>query len=278
MGAVMTPADRKRHLRNTTLLLITVALLAWGVRYNEICLENVSFATGWMLFVCVAILLAFNWRKKLSLLGLGKASSWLQFHIYLGWFSSAIFLLHIDFRIPNGVLETFLAGTYVIVFFSGILGLFLSRVIPARLSQRGEPIIYEEIPNAIHQTRLEAEALVFNAVTETNSTTIADYYNRELVSFFNRPRNFFRHIITASRFMHHLNKSMTVMHPYLSESERTYFDNLKILVYKKNNLDAHFSGGSLLKHWIFFHIGLSYSLLIFAIAHALTVHAFVGGI
>lgn len=267
-----------RRLQNTTLVVLAIILMTWAVRYNDICLENVSFATGWLLFGTVVVLLAFNWRKKLSTFTLGKASSWLQFHIYVGWLSAAIFVLHIDFRVPNGLLESALALTFCLVFFSGVFGLVISRIIPARLSQRGDPVIYEQIPGLIHKTRRQAEALVLEAVNETNSTTIADFYNRELINFFNRPRNFFRHLITASRFMHHLNKSMAVMHPYLNQKERQHFESLRILVHKKNDLDAHFSGGAFLKYWVFLHIAMSYSLLIFAIIHLTVVHAFVGGL
>ena len=58
-----------------------------------------QFLSGWILFASVLILTAYNARKKITMLPIGSAASWLQVHIYLGLLSVLLFLLHI---IPGG--------------------------------------------------------------------------------------------------------------------------------------------------------------------------------
>ena len=57
---------------------------------------------GVLLLFLVLALALFNARKKLPFLPLMKAATWLQIHIYAGWFCLFVFLLHIRFRIPSG--------------------------------------------------------------------------------------------------------------------------------------------------------------------------------
>lgn len=268
----------RRRLRNLAFVGIAFAGMLWAVRYNDLCLENVSFMTGWLLMICIIILIAFNWRKQLSIFKLGRASSWLQFHIYVGWLTGLVFMLHLGFKLPNGWMETMLATTFCLVFISGVVGLMLTRVLPQSLARKGEHVIYERIPGLQLRLRRRAENLVLDAVQDTQSSTIADFYNRELVDFFAQPSNFWQHVWGSGRFLHRLDESMTVMHPYLNERERGFFERLKQLVQQKDQLDAHYAGGAVLKYWLFVHIPLSYSLLVLALIHALIVHAFVGGL
>ena len=65
-----------------------------------------------LILALVLALTLFNARKKLPFLPLASAATWMQIHIYLGWFSIFVFLLHIHFRVPHGLLEATLAGVF----------------------------------------------------------------------------------------------------------------------------------------------------------------------
>jgi hypothetical protein len=46
---------------------------------------------------------------------------------------------------------------------------------------------------------------------------------------------------------------------------------------KKDDLDFHAARQGLLKAWLFAHIGLTYSLVLLALLHAVVVHVYWGG-
>jgi hypothetical protein len=166
-------------LRSFLVLGCTAALMAHAPlpRVAPLC-----HLTGWLLFAVMVVLAVYNIRKKLPFLPLGKSEHWLQFHIYAGFFTVVLFLIHLNFRVPTGWFEGTLAWFYVLVTGSGIVGLVLSRVLPRRLATRGGEVIYEKIPALRHALRQSAEALALGETTR--SPAIAEFYGRRLVGSF----------------------------------------------------------------------------------------------
>jgi hypothetical protein len=64
---------------------------------------------------------------------------------------------------------------------------------------------------------------------------------------------------------------------YLSEPEQSACERLFALVRRKDDLDFHHARQTLLKLWLFLHIGLTWWLLLLAVLHGLLAHAFHGG-
>ena len=122
----------------TTVTVIVAILLATFLWARSILLLDTAFMSGFILAGITLFLALYNVRKKITYPPLIRSSTWLQFHVYVGYLSIFIFLFHIGFRIPNGALEGTLAVLFVSVALSGIIGLFLSRIVPRRLSVRGE--------------------------------------------------------------------------------------------------------------------------------------------
>ena len=94
---------------------------------------------------------------QLPFLPLGKSETWLQIHIYLGFFTTLLFLIHLNFRLPQSWFAITLAWLFVLVSGSGVVGLFFSRVLPRRLATRGGEVIFEKIPALRHALKTEAE-------------------------------------------------------------------------------------------------------------------------
>ncbi|HEU0039955.1 MAG TPA: hypothetical protein VFR76_11850, partial [Verrucomicrobiae bacterium] len=90
-----------------------VALMAHA-QFSRV-LPNYAYLTGWLLFAVMVVLAAYNVWKKLPFLPLGNSESWLQFHIYAGFFTVILFLIHVSFRVPTGWFEGTLAWLYVLV-------------------------------------------------------------------------------------------------------------------------------------------------------------------
>ena len=241
-----------RALRNTAVLVIlTVALLILNWVYG-ISLRDTSFLSGWLLLVGVGLLTAYNLRKKLPIMPLLSVSVWLQLHIYLGWLTIFLFLLHTSFRSPSGGFEIGLWLLFVAVAGSGIVGLALSRTLPNRLRRHGEPIIFERIPIFRAQLAREVGDLAMQSATQTASNTMAQYNASRLQPFFRGPR-------------------------YLDESGRETLDEIEWRVAAKDNLDQQYALQLLLKGWLFVHVPLTYSLILVAVVHAVLIYAFDGG-
>ncbi len=143
-----------RRLAMTLMTVVIVAGILARIRLENEQLGHGSFWGGYLLLAAIFCLALFNWRKKLSFLPLGSASAWLQAHIYVALGTVPIFLQHVGWRWPNGILETTLFGLYALTTFSGMVGLYWTRQLPRRLSKLRQEVIYEQIPIYRRQVQL----------------------------------------------------------------------------------------------------------------------------
>lgn len=235
------------------------------------------YYSGWALFLVMLVLTLYNGRKKLPFLPLGTSEGWLQFHIYAGFLTVALFLVHVRFRPPTGWFDIILAWLYVLVTGSGVAGLFVTRSIPKRLTTRGGEVLHERIPAIRRRLQEQAETLALKSTGEARSTTIADFYARQLHDFFDGPRNLTLHLMEVRRPLNVLLNKISDLHRYLDKGERETLDKISQLVRQKDGVDYHHALQLLLKGWLFVHIPLTYSLLIFSVMHIVLVYAFSGG-
>lgn len=266
----------RRRLRNT-LLCLTAMVLAYAVwRLLRVALRPAAIYTGFSLLALVLALTLFNGRKKLPLLPLLKASSWLQFHIYAGWLSVWVFLLHVGFRFPTGALETLLALLFVIVTLSGVAGLFITRLLPAAITRSGEPLVYERIPRYQHALRAEVEAIVEEAERRSGSTAMGNFYLNSLAPYFQRRSSIFLLAGNPSRHAGRILGHMDEYCRYLDEDLVGSMERLRDCVERKRNLDFQNAAQRLLKVWLFVHIPFTYSLIIVALVHTWVALAYGG--
>jgi hypothetical protein len=238
---------------------------------------RLAYLTGWALFAVILALTFFNARKKVPFLPLLSSEAWLQFHIYAGLLTGVLFLVHISYRVPTGWFEITLAALYLLVMASGFVGLFVSRAFPKQLTTRGDEVVFERIPGIRRQLQERAEALALASVADVKSATIADFYVRELKAFFDGTRNLLPHLFEVRAPLNRLLNKITDLNRYLNEPERATMNEIAALVRRKDSLDYHYALQFVLKLWLFVHIPLTYSLLLFTLAHIVIVFAFSGG-
>lgn len=260
-----------------TLLLIAVAAVVWAYVVYAPVMRRLPYVSGWLLLLLLLVLTAYNGRKKLPFLPLLSSRAWLQFHIYAGFATGVLFLAHVSFRVPNGWFEVTLACLYFIVMVSGIFGLALSRLMPKRLTTRGGEVLYERIPAIRRALQESAESLALKSIPEVQSSTIADFYVRELKPFFEGSRNFWLHLLEVRRPLNTLLDRINDLNRYSNDVERAKLTQLADMVRQKDGLDYHHAIQTLLKVWLFVHIPFTYSLLIFSFVHVVLVFAFSGG-
>ena len=255
------------------LLAATVGALWLNGKFNT--LPNYAYLTGWALLAGMSVLTIYNVRKKLPFLPLGKSETWLQIHIYLGFFTTLLFLIHLNFRAPHGWFEVTLAWLFVLVSGSGMVGLFFSRVLPRRLATRGGEVIFEKIPALRHALKTEAENLALGA--DAKSPVIADFYARRLAAFFSGPKNSWLHPVESRRPVGALLAELDDLRRFADDAGREKIGRLATLVRQKDGLDYHRALQLALRLWLFVHIPLTYGLLIFTALHIVLVFGFSGG-
>jgi len=99
-------------------------------------------------------------RKKFPIWRVGKAQTWMRGHLWLGFASFPLILLHGGFHF-GGPLTRVLMWLFIIVFASGILGAALQHFLP-RLQTAQLPMetIYEQIGRVRGQLAEEAARLI----------------------------------------------------------------------------------------------------------------------
>lgn len=254
-------------------VVVLTVLLAYHLR-----LHPTAFASGWLLLAMIVFLAGYNLRKKLKLFPLLPTAWWLQAHIYVALLAVVVFAWHTGLALPRGPLEVLLAAVYLITTASGIVGLWLSRAVPPRLTARGQEVIYERIPALRLELRRRAERLIFQAMDESRSKVLADFYEQELASYFAGSRDRLPHLLQSTRRLRRRLDRLDALRRYVNERELPFLDELAELVRSKDTLDYHQAMQGLLKGWLFVHVPTTWALLLLMVVHVLAVHAFSGAL
>lgn len=264
------------RLKLSALTALAALLTGVFVAMLEARLHGTARITGCALFLLMLALAFFNARKKLPFLPIGSAASWLRFHSYAGIYSMILFLAHTGFGWPTGGLETVTYLLFWFVALSGVGGLMISRLFPKRLNQAGKPVIYESIPELRLELSERGKKLVLTALEKTKMSTLADFYAFRLERFFARPRNFWSHVLGLQFHMAKIRTGINGVRRYLNAEEMLVLDELERLTREKDDLDLQYSLQRLLKLWLFVHIPLTFSLIIFAAVHGIIAWSLTG--
>lgn len=266
-----------RRVRNLLLTLLVVVALMVLISWQNQNLVRSNFTSGYVLLGCVFFLAAFNLRKKIACLpAIGSAAFWMQVHIYVGWSTFAIFGLHVAWRIPTGSFELLLAGLFLTVAFSGVYGLYATRVLPKRLTALPDEVIFEQIPWLRRQIADQGRTAVLEVCQSTD--VLARFYANRLADYLERPRGLGYLLIPTGYRRRQMISEIRELDRFLMVDQRSAGEQLAELVKRKDDLDYHQAIQGRLKIWLFVHIGLTYSLLACAILHGVLVHAFHGGL
>ncbi len=261
-----------RRLRNLSILIATSAVALVLFAAYGVTLHSVQYLTGWLLIAAVLVLALLNLRKRFSFLPLMTVSRWLQFHIYLGLFTAVVFMVHIDWRMPTGYLETLLWGLFVLVALSGVFGVLITRTVPELRQQHGEALFLGRIPQFRARLAAEVRDLIIDTMKETRTRTLAKFYSAHLRHYFAAPRNFFRHLIGSGRHLNSLLREIELAERYLDEPGKAALAEIRQRVLQKDNLDYQYTFLILLRGWLFIHVPATYAMILVAIVHLLLVY------
>lgn len=255
-------------------LATLVALLALQVQRSEASLGQPTAITGYLLIAIILALALFNMRKRLSMVPLGRASTWLLFHGMAGVLAIAVYWLHTGTLWPLGLYEQAIAVLFYLVSVTGIVGYVMQRIYPARLTHTGLEVIYERIPAELARLRTRAEEIVVACTNETTSDTLARHYFESFAWYFRRPRFTVSYLFGGNRGMHWVRHQRITVGRYLNDTERGFLDELTELSYTKTRLDMHYAMQSAMKAWLLLHVPLSAALVLLSLWHMILVHIY----
>lgn len=265
---------RGRQIAAVIILMLVVGFL---ISRLDRSLQRTSYATGWTLLGIIGLLTCYNLRKRLSFIPiLGSSRAWMQIHIYFGFVSVVVFLFHIGFRIPDGQFEFLLGTLFLFVSASGMYGLYITRVVPKKLTAVADEVVFERIPSLRIQLQNQAREIVFECAKL--APALVDFYLEKAAAFFEAPRGAFYYAVPNGRHRRALERELSNIDRYLPEDGRKPSQELKELINKKDDLDFHCAMQGRLKLWLFVHIATTYGMIIMAVFHAILVHAFHGGL
>lgn len=100
-------------------------------------------------------------RKKFPIWRVGRATTWMRGHLWLGLLSFPLILFHSAFSLGAGALTRVLMVLFIVVAVSGVLGAVLQHFIPRLMTERVQwETIYEQIDSVRAQLVEEADKIV----------------------------------------------------------------------------------------------------------------------
>lgn len=107
---------------------------------------------------------ALGLRRRVPTWRVGRATTWMKGHLWLGLLSYALILFHGGFQL-GGPLTLVLMVLFTVVLVSGVYGVALQQYLPRLMLER-LPLetVYEQIDSVVKQLRDEADALVASVV------------------------------------------------------------------------------------------------------------------
>jgi len=110
-------------------------------------------------------------RRKVPMWRIGRASTWMRGHLWLGLLSFPLVCFHAGFHL-GGPLTLVMMGLFVLVVLSGIFGVVVQQFLPRMMKdQVPYETIYEQIDSVVAQLGADA-AIVVSAVCGTLPVTI----------------------------------------------------------------------------------------------------------
>jgi hypothetical protein len=230
-------------------------------------------------------------RKKFPIWRIGRTTTWMRGHLWLGALSFPLILLHAGFLWGHGLTSVMMwlfAGVYI----SGIFGAWLQHTIPGRL-MRDVPMetIYDEIDHVREQLLDEADGIVADAcgklevqvsavaavasgtsalatVMRTGSgdadqgAPLRDFYMNEMRPFIQGPSvsHPLASAMTASAMFGKLRPLVpAAMEPAIADLENICEEERQLLRQQRMH--------GVLHAWLIVHVPLSFALMLLALVH-----------
>jgi hypothetical protein len=247
-------------------LLAVVIVLALGCVYVACAnsLHRTCFVTGWALFVALTIAFA---RRFLRLRAGESPERWVGQQVTLAAAIVTLFLMHVEFSRPNGWLDGVLAGLFVVVIVTGMIGALLwTQLRAGTIASDGAA------PDGEHARRHEQLRRRAVAAMEGLGGSGSGETRGVIGEFFDRRARFWRRALLGSDLARTL-RAIESLKPGSGNAETKALDSLATLAIEKDRLDALRAGDHAVRHWLLVHMPCVACLLALGAMHGMIAHA-----
>ncbi len=173
-----------------SLAAVGIATIVFAAVYRSFyeSLQRFDRMTGYTLAGVSLLMLLLPLRKKLLLVNFGRVAAWQQLHHFAGLFAIVIYVCHAGLTF-NGYLESTLALCFIALSLSGLGHWYVNRRIPVLLRSAGEPLRLQDVPKRRTEIAKQAYAVALSAATNSKSACLAEFYTRNLSSYFKTTRS-----------------------------------------------------------------------------------------
>lgn len=195
----------------------------------------------------------------------GRAATWLRAHVWLGLLAFALSWLHSGFR-ARGTASLVLVSLLTWVTLSGLLGVWIRRVLPRLMTQRvPREVIHAQIPRVLEGLATEAGTIV----EARNDAELTLLYQEEVRGFLQRDVH--GHPLLdpnkAARLFGHARKRV-------SPDNLEALADIQDICRDREQLFTQQRIERFLFGWRIIHVPLSFALLVLTIAHAVVTLAY----
>jgi hypothetical protein len=252
-------------LVTTTAVLLTV-FIAWLIDAR---LGHASVFSGACLMACLFGLVLIGVRRRLPILPLGKVSTWTQVHLYVGFFSSAVYWIHVPAIIGTGALESTLSIVFLAVTISGFYGLYASRTLPKRLTAVEGQHQFDRMHWHREQISRSAKELLEGLQEASATRVLGNFYQEFLEPFFGKRTSLTYLLIPMGIRRRRLTSGLKELNRYLEPDGRDVAGKLIALVRHRDDLDYQFALQLRLRIWLVVHGAISILLIVVSVVHAI---------
>ncbi|HET9234001.1 MAG TPA: hypothetical protein VFP10_07685 [Candidatus Eisenbacteria bacterium] len=261
------------HWPRTMMIAALALVVVYPVTMRLEGVADASTLSG-MLYGTVATLLMigaalYGVRRRTMRLGLGRARTWQQFHLYGGTVFLLATLLHAGFSWPKGSLSAWLLGLSLWVFVSGLIGLGIQQWVQRLLRPLKTEVLFERIPDLVVHLREQSQALA-----EASSVMVRDFYRTDLAAVFDAPRNDLRFYIRPASGMRPLSRQFALLRTLATVEDQERIAALQSLYEAKLDLDTHYTLQRALRTWLYIHVPPSIALLALVTIHIVVVFSY----
>lgn len=267
-------STRRRIGASVTLFAVALfAGLAWLINTR---LGHASVFTGATLLACLLGLILLGLRRRLPFLRMGNVSTWTQVHLYTGFFTTAIYVLHAPAIIGDGILECSLSIVFLTVTVSGFYGIYISRTIPRRLTQIGGQHRFDRVQWHRNQIAMAADKLMSELQDSSAIRVLGGFSQRYLQPFFDSRPSLAYVLAPNGVRRRRLLSGLGQLNRYLETEGRGTAGQLSALVRRRDDLDYQFALQLRLRLWLVLHGFLSIALVVGGFVHAFVAWQYIG--
>lgn len=261
------PSFRTRRWVASIVTLLAVGVVALAAWIEDGRLGKASFLTGSTVLACLVLLVLLGIRRRLPVLPLGSVSTWTQIHIYLGFFTTAVYLMHVPAVVGNGWFEGGLSLVFLAVTLSGFYGLYVSRRVPKLLTAVEGQHRFDRVGWHRGQIAETAGNLLDELTEQSAQAVLGSFYRTYLSPFFGSRPTLAYVLVPSGVRRRRLLSGLKELDRYLEGEGRTTAGRFAALVRRRDDLDYQYALQLRLRLWLVFHGVLSTTLLAGGIIH-----------